>query len=218
MKVAIEYEPMLSLPVVDLDDLYPNIYETPITSSRPSFASAKLSEIAALALLASYLKPQLIVEIGTQRGGTTLLLTENAGSETRTMTLDILSPDEYPEIGSAFRGTKWEKQINLFHNDSLTFDWSPYQGIVDIVYVDGCHEYDYVWADTKTALSLRSKKGIILWHDFPSANGVRRCLMEVSKSQKGLYHLRGTRLALYDPHKTSISVRAHWAMAKKEST
>jgi len=64
IKVAIEYEPMLALPVVDLADLYPHLHKIPISSTQPSFASAKLSEIATLALLASYLKPQLIVEIG----------------------------------------------------------------------------------------------------------------------------------------------------------
>ena len=216
LKVAIEYEPMLAVPVVDLADLYPDIYETPIVASRPGFASAKASEIITLAWLASYLKPRLLVEIGTQRGGTTLLLIQNAGPEARVVTLDVLSPAEHPEIGCAFRGTPWEKQIELLCGDSRTFDWSPWQGQADLVYVDGCHEYECVWADTKTALGLLSNQGVIVWHDFPSANGVRRCLMELASSQRGVYNLRGTRLAVCDPHRASILVRPHWAMARIE--
>ena len=216
IKVAIEYEPMSAIPVVDLIDMYPSILEAPIISSKPGHASAKSSEIMALASLASSRKPKLIIEIGTQRGGTTLLLAQNAGFEARTVTLDILSPGEYPYTGSAFRGTQWEGLIRFFQHDSRTFDWSPYLGKADFIYVDGCHDYEYVLADTKTALSLRSPRGIILWHDFPSANGVRRCLMELSRSQKGFYHVRGTRLALFDPHKASLSVRPHWTLTGKD--
>jgi hypothetical protein len=163
--------------------------------------------------LASYLKPRFIVEIGTQRGGVSLLLAENAGPEARVVTLDILSPAEHPEIGSAFRGTPWEKQMELLHGDSRTLDWSAWQGKADLVYVDGCHEYEYVWADTKTALNLLSDRGVIVWHDFPSADGVRCCLMEFARSHRGIYHLRGTRLAVYDRRRASILVRPHWAMA-----
>lgn len=214
LKVAIEYEPMLAVPVVDLFDFYPDISNSSIVASRPGLASAKPSEIVTLAWLASYLKPKLIIEIGTQRGGVSLLMAENAGPEAGVVTLDILSSDKHPEIGSAFRGTPWERQIQLFHGDSRTFDWSSWRGRVDFVYIDGCHEYDSVWVDTKTALALRSEKGVIVWHDFPSADGVRHCLTELARSQKSVFHLRGTRLAICDPRKGSIHVRPHWSFAK----
>ena len=218
LKVTIEYEPMLAVPVIDLADLYPSIQESPIVASRPGFASAKPSELVSCGWLASYLKPRLIVEIGTQRGGAALLLTQNAGPEARTVTLDLLSPVDHPEIGCAFKGTAWEKQIELVTGDSRSFDWSPWQGQADLVYVDGCHDYEYAWADTRTALTLLSERGIILWHDFPSADGVRRCLMKFAESRQGVYHIRGTRLAVYDPHKAAFPVRPHWAMAKREGS
>ena len=47
IKVALEYEPMPAIPVVDLTDLYPRILEAPIISSKPGYASAQASEIMA---------------------------------------------------------------------------------------------------------------------------------------------------------------------------
>lgn len=128
LRVALEYEPMLAVPVVDLTDLYPEINRCPLTSSQPEMASAKPSELVSLALLASYLKPRLIVEIGTQRGGISLLLAENAGPEAQVITFDILSPVDHPEIGSAFRNTPWENRVKFIQSDSLTFDWSSLRG------------------------------------------------------------------------------------------
>ncbi len=215
LKVALEYEPMLVVPVVDLTDLYPEINRSPLASSQPGVASAKPSELVSLAWLASYLKPKLIVEIGTQRGGVSLLLAENAGPEAQVITFDILSPVDHPEIGSAFRNTPLENRIKFIQSDSLTFDWSSLRGQADLVYVDGCHDYDYVSIDTRNAFELLSERGVIVWHDFPSANGVRRCLMELGRLKRGVYHLRGTRLALFDPQKPSIHARPHWGLSEK---
>ena len=56
-------------------------------------------------------------------------------------------------IGAAFRSTEHEPRITQHLGDSATFDYKPFAGAIDLVFVDGAHTYDYVRADSKNALS-----------------------------------------------------------------
>jgi hypothetical protein len=82
--------------------------------------------------------------------------------------------------GTRFTATPWEKKIKQLYGDSATFDFRPYEGRMDFVFVDGSHAYKYVMNDSRKALSLlRNGKGVILWHDYPSWQGVADALNEL---------------------------------------
>ena len=86
------------------------------------------------------------------------------------------------------------------YGDSASFDFSPYEGSIDLVFVDGSHAFNYVKSDAEVALRLiRKSGGLILFHDYDAAwDGVTRALNELAVSHSamtGLRHLTGTSLA-----------------------
>ena len=150
---------------------------------RESYAvdgNVTLTELVVLASIARKYKPRTIFEIGTFDGRTTINLAANSPDAT-VHTLDLppghhtrleVKPgdDKYinkPASGARFRGTDCESRIVQHYGDSATFDFSPFEGQVDMVFVDGAHSYEYVKSDSQRALRLlRGGRGVILWHDY----------------------------------------------------
>ena len=177
-----------------------------------------LAELAVLATAAAAVKGgEEIVEIGTFDGRTTLNLAVNAPAHLSVFTLDLpastapkfdLAPAEdvlvqKPRSGRHFVEAQgeWEapaSRITQLLGDSATFDFSGHHGRAGLVFVDGSHAYDYVMADTATALRLVAPKGIVLWHDYGVWEGVTRALEEIEARQHlGLRHIRGTSIVVW---------------------
>lgn len=117
--------------------------------------------------------------------------------------LDLASDDHHffrPDeaTGEAFHDTPEAERITQLWGDSATFDFSPYEGKVDLVYIDGAHTYDYVKADTANALRMLSPTGMIVWDDYGSNPGVYQLVNEVAATlDRPVYHVYGTRMAVY---------------------
>lgn len=167
-----------------------------------------------IAALAAELKYETLFEIGTSLGRTTWTVAHhNPGM--RIFTLDMpleQQPDQTTfaigaddrnyfrpahACGEAFRGTPEEAAITQLWGDSATFDYTPYRGTIDLVYVDGAHTYEYVESDTRAAFSLVRPGGMIVWDDYSTSPGVYQYL---SQNAAGfdwpVYHLLGTRMAI----------------------
>jgi hypothetical protein len=100
--------------------------------------------------------------------------------------------------GEAYASTPEAERITTLQGDSATFDFSPYAGAMDLVFVDGAHSYAYVQNDTQRALELLSPQGTIAWDDYPSIPGVYRYLNELAPRLDGpTYHLYETRLVVH---------------------
>ena len=113
---------------------------------------------------------------GTGRGRTTLHLALNTASDSQIHTLDI-SNNEL--TGCIFRDRPEESKIKRWTGDSRAFDFSPWRGKVNLVYVDGAHDYEAVKADSATAFALVAKGGCIIWDDFVSTwPGVAKALRD----------------------------------------
>lgn len=122
--------------------------------SQRSSDTRLLLELASLAYIMRALKPQLVFEFGTFVGRTTRLLAANSPSDCRIITID-LEPDHVKhEIGEAFKGTPENSKITQLYGDSREFDFIPWYGQCDFVWVDACHDYEYVVSDTKNAMRL----------------------------------------------------------------
>lgn len=153
-----------------------------------------------LAGAAKRLAPRTVFEIGTYLGETTLALARSCPAA-QLYTLDLPSPearkdtaleftDEYLferwDRGTAFRGTPEAQRIQCLEGDSARFDFSPYEGRMDLIFIDASHSYSYVKADTQAALKMLSPDGTILWHDYPTYPGIFAYLNELALEQ----HLR----------------------------
>ena len=152
-------------------------------------------DLTALTAIAKARNPRVCFEIGTGHGRTTLALARNTPPETSIYSLDLSTADH---TGSVFRGCPEEAKITRLMADSTNFDFSPWKGRVDMVFVDGSHEYEAVKHDTKVAFELVAKNGVILWDDFaPGWYGVVKAIRE-SPRRASINYIWGTKLAYYE--------------------
>lgn len=202
-------------PRVALTRLFPGIEATEVTVlrafDRGSEAALTATEITTLGAITRHRQPQSILEIGTFEGNTTLNLAANAPPDARVTTVD-LPPDWNGElamgvpdfmvnvtarstVGRQFAGTEYSQGINQVFADSATLDWGELPGPFDLIFIDGCHFYDYVRADTEGALRSVASDGVIIWHDYGIIEDVSRAVDEAGK-QIDVKAIRGTRLAI----------------------
>ena len=100
--------------------------------------------------------------------------------------------------GEAFQDTDEAARIETLFGDSATFDYSPYEASIDVVYIDGSHSYSYVKNDTEAALKMLGPGGVIIWDDYPAYNGIYAYLQEFAQCMDTtLLHVQGTRLVIY---------------------
>ncbi len=123
-------------------------------------------------------EPKTILEIGTAAGETTALMAKHA-PHAIVHTLNI-PPEEIAdggkavtyapardEIGRAYREAGCTNVRQILAN---TATWSPqrepFDGPIDVAFIDGCHDADFVYSDTRKILGRCRPGSLILWHDF----------------------------------------------------
>lgn len=168
-----------------------------------------------IAALVRGLDCRTFFEIGTSLGRTTWTVAHH-NPELEIYTLDVPLADQADETafelgaddrtyfrpvaacGEAFRGTAEAGRITQLWGDSATFDYSPFVGKCDFVYVDGAHTYNYVKSDTANALRMLSPTGTIAWDDYTTGPGVYEYVLELAPElDRPVYHLMDTRMAIY---------------------
>ena len=102
--------------------------------------------------------PKILLEIGTGSGRTTALMARNAPDAT-VYTVNI--PPE--EIGRHYREAGLTNVRQVLAN---TLRWEPDFGPIDVAFIDGCHDAEFVYSDTKKILAKCRPGSLVLWHDF----------------------------------------------------
>ena len=169
---------------------------------------------AVLAALCSSLGCKTFFEIGTYRGRTTWTVAQH-NPQLHVYTLDLPSADAADDValellpadrglfrtwdrGIAFKGTPEETRIEQLFGDSANFDFSPYFGSMDLVFIDGSHSYSYVKNDTEAALKMLSPDGSIVWDDYPAFPGIYSYLTDLSRTlDRRPFHILETRMVVY---------------------
>ena len=209
--------PIPSLPVAEVADV---LADVPVRMREPVDADGNVSllELTVLNSLVAVRRPRRIFEIGTFDGRTTVNFAANAPPDALVYTLDLPSAvdpvlavhsDDRPFIrrsqdgirGSRLSTAPERDRITQLEGDSATFDYSPFAGTMDLVFVDGAHSYEYVMSDTRKALALAAPGALIVWHDYGEWEGVTRALSELHATDArfaGLRWVRWTTLALLD--------------------
>jgi hypothetical protein len=165
-----------------------------------------------LSALSQVLDCRNIFEIGTYLGETAWLLAHNK-ADVKIYTIDLSDVEEagkskfqftdhnYLEErnrGTSYLNTPEQSRIIQLYGDSATFDYSPYYGCIDLVFIDASHSYSYVKSDSENAFKMLSRSGTIVWDDYTHYPGIYAYLNEIApKLDKPIMHIRGTRLALY---------------------
>lgn len=163
------------VPEIKPDQLIPGLSEVSVTVEVGEAHRFELpiGERALLAAITTKLRPMTIFEIGTFTGNTTRLLANAMAPDGQVHTLDLppgenpFNPNSHLRVGEGFRDDpEYAGRITQHWGDSRTFDFSKWEGSIDLVYVDGSHEYEDVIRDSNTALRLVSKNGAIIWDDY----------------------------------------------------
>lgn len=120
--------------------------------------------------------PAVALEIGTANGMATVLMSANA-PDSKIYTVNI-PPEEIlagtggtlttvamdrEKIGMAFRERNLNNITQIYAN---TATWTPDIGNIDVAYIDGCHDTEFIYNDTRKILDQMKPGGFILWHDF----------------------------------------------------
>jgi predicted O-methyltransferase YrrM len=79
--------------------------------------------------------------------------------------------------------------------DSASLDWKLLEPPFDLIFIDGCHYFDYVKKDTENALQYLRPGGIVVWHDYGEFKDVSK-VVDVTATQITVQAVRGTRLAV----------------------
>lgn len=167
--------------------------------------NVRLDEQILIGLAIKRLKAQNIFEIGTFNGRTTKQMAEAAGPDAQVFTLDLpptavdaFNMEDFKgvNIGEVHRKSPFADRVTQLAGDSQSFDFSPYLGKMDFVFVDAAHDYKAGIADSATALRLIRHGGVIFWHDFvPQWCGLVHGIVEATAG-RGLIRLGGTSIAV----------------------
>lgn len=152
-----------------------------------------------------------IFEFGTFRGASTMQFALNGGREIWTFDLPpgvVPDGDSLDAKVSAQRDTRQPDfcgipesvRIHRLFGDSLTARFPELEGTMDFVFVDACHDYQHIKADTVNAFRLLKPSGprAVAWHDYrnPDFPDVTAFLATLSQG-KHLVGIDDARLCLW---------------------
>lgn len=187
-----------------------------IIECRNAEGNVTLEELAVINGLVKSVRPTRIFEIGTFDGRTALNLAYNSDDDCEIFTLDLPATwngatqfalgnydralAERKECGSriATSNLTCKNKIQQLYGDSAAFDFGPFHGTVDMVFIDAAHDYRNALNDSQTALKLIGKrKGVIFWHDYKNGCKVVDAIrtFQLQHPDLAIFHIEGTALA-----------------------
>jgi predicted O-methyltransferase YrrM len=196
------------LPMLDLLDLVPAFHETVVPYAFLEGGSTPI-DLALLKALARRYDRCRYFEIGAWRGESVANVATVAqecislswsDAEIRQAGWD----ERYVAIAKFF-SRHLENVVHIGH-DSKTFDYAPYVGQCDLIFIDGDHSYDGVRSDTANAFRLlRDDRSVIVWHDYMRTSGsdvmwgVVAGLLDgaPADARRHIYHVSNTLCAVY---------------------
>ena len=187
------------------------VQEVWLDLSRPP-TTMTVSELTYLCALVKLSSPGILVEIGTERGFTTLHLSHNAGAGCKIFTVDL--PPELtvnapfcsdPQLVRASATIQRvygnDPKITQILQDSTTIQWEELLNApIDFAFIDASHLYEHVLEDTERVMKALSAKGLVVWHDYKRVEirrGVGRYLVELRRSGLPIRRIAGTTLCVY---------------------
>jgi len=156
-------------PILDRPDIYDYEYIEDANERR-------IRDAESLATVMINAKPKIALEIGTSTGMGTILMAANA-PKAKIYTINIPPEEiaageggklttialEKEKIGVEYRKRNFKNIFQIYVN---TAKWKPDIGDIDVAFIDGCHDMEFVYNDTRKVLGRMKPGSFILWHDF----------------------------------------------------
>ena len=190
------------------------VEQNPITLHKflGQWGNLSVESVSKICLIAKHIDPKGVFEFGSFNGMTTLQIALNTSYHCTSYTLD-LPPDvdisgmseidtymfrkHYkPNVPKRYIDTPVEHKIDQLYSDSRDFDFSKYYGKIDLVLIDGGHDYETKKSDTENALKLIGDQGVILWDNYDDV-GCPYVTKYLSELLLPMHHLKGTNLVIY---------------------
>lgn len=132
-----------------------------------------------LCLLIKSHNVKTIFEFGTFTGKTTYNLALNLPKDGHIYTIDIgrdidrsnVDGKGYESsyvVGKFFLSSPDEvkRKITQLTSNSRKTNYGQFECKMDLVFIDGGHQYDVVRSDSANAFKMLKRRGIIVWHDY----------------------------------------------------
>jgi predicted O-methyltransferase YrrM len=156
-------------PVLDNPVIYKFDYVEDVNQRR-------IRDAECLGTVVCNVNPSVCLDIGTSTGHSAALMAVNA-PKANVFTINIPPEQirsgeggvlttvalEREQIGSYYRERKLGNIVQILEN---TARWEPNIGPIDVAWVDGCHDSEFVYQDTRKVLRQMKAGSFILWHDF----------------------------------------------------
>ena len=136
-------------------------------------------ELSTLSSIAKFLAPSSYFEFGTYKGWTLANVVLNLPATSKIYSIDqIPNASSDPRVHSILNASN----IVRLTGNTYDYDFNAFEGKMDLVFIDGGHDYETVKNDTRIAMRLLAPKGVLLWHDYNREHpGVYDFLNELSR-------------------------------------
>ncbi len=116
-----------------------------------------------LSSLVRFKKPKKLLEIGSNKGGTTYNLFLNTDEQCKITTVDL---NEVTPANELVRSAYSSGRIKTIQTDTKYLNGKLSDEKFDFIFVDAGHYYHEIKNDTEIALKHLAPNGIIVWHDY----------------------------------------------------
>jgi SAM-dependent methyltransferase len=201
---------VLIVPGIEVRELIPDVVDVSLIDLDQVNGNTTLLEQLVILSIAKRRRCRRVFELGTFDGKTSANIAANLGDDAEILTIDLpadqledaalpVGPNDQAFIAKGKIGGKINSpaKVTQLYGDTARFDFTLWYGTCDLVFVDACHEYEYVLNDSKVALKLLAPGGGALWHDYGGWIGVTTALNDLYRSDqrfRNLRHIIGTSL------------------------
>jgi predicted O-methyltransferase YrrM len=178
-------------PLLDDDSIF-------MVESSEDANERRVRDAESLGIVVRNTNPAICLDIGTSTGHSAALMAVNAP---QSMVHTVNIPPEDLDAGKGGKNTTVRlsrQEIGAYYRErgltnieqilADTATWQPEVGAIDVAFIDGCHDVDFVFNDTRKVLEHVKSGGFILWHDFnPALTKQHTWIREVCLAVERLY-------------------------------
>jgi len=167
----------LKIPLRTIDELFPEMdcsRSPELLFPFPRNLGVLPQELIVLTKLVDHLKAKRVIEFGTAEGRTALNIALHLPPGGEIITLDLPPVPGQNEVGFFYWEQPVKSKINQVFASVDAWDYRPYRASAELVFCDACDRMPGLAAEAYQAFSVVKPGGVILRHDYSTAQGPTR--------------------------------------------